>query len=91
MKLLDTFIDKQEATYKKESTFLVMEFMKMDLYNLIHVDNYKFSEADLKTIVHQILSGLSCLHKFGVLHRVSSILYHKILLYLKFVLRKEDK
>jgi len=69
IKLLDTFVDKQTTTYQKESTFLVMEFMKLDLHNLIHSDSFTFTKADIKSIMHQILSGLACLHKNQIIHR----------------------
>jgi len=47
-----------------------MEYMKLDLDTLIRDDRYELTEADIKSIMKQILEGMVCLHKNWILHRV---------------------
>jgi len=62
IKLVDVFVEKKV-------TFLVIEYMKLDLDTLIRMKGDELTEADIKSITYQVLSGLSCLHKDWILHR----------------------
>jgi len=62
IKLVDVFVEKKE-------TFLVIEYMKLDLDTLIRLKGDELTEADVKSITYQTLCGLSCLHQDWILHR----------------------
>ena len=63
IKLLDIF-------YKNNTTFLVLEYMKTDLYDLIYdKENIMLTDAHIKCIMQQILEGLAYLHQNFILHR----------------------
>lgn len=48
---------------------MVFEYMHHDLSRLRHVRNNKFSPAEIKCFMQQLLLGLHYLHSNGVLHR----------------------
>jgi cyclin-dependent kinase 7 len=62
IRLLDVFTEQKQ-------TILVMEHMKLDLDALIHDGRTELQEADIKSIMFQLLEGLNCLHKNWILHR----------------------
>ncbi|PWA42436.1 serine/threonine/dual specificity protein kinase, catalytic domain-containing protein [Artemisia annua] len=51
------------------SLYLVFEYMEHDLSGLAAVQGSKFTEAQIKCFMKQLLSGLEHCHKNGVLHR----------------------
>ncbi|KAJ6917811.1 serine/threonine-protein kinase [Populus alba x Populus x berolinensis] len=51
------------------SLYLVFEYMEHDLAGLAASPAVKFTEAQVKCYMHQLLSGLEHCHKRGVLHR----------------------
>jgi CTD kinase subunit alpha len=48
---------------------MVFEYMDHDLTGVLSQPQYVFSAANLKSLCHQMLSGLEYLHFKGVLHR----------------------
>ncbi|CAH8381563.1 unnamed protein product [Eruca vesicaria subsp. sativa] len=51
------------------SLYLVFEYMDHDLVGLASIPGIKFSEAQVKCYMKQLLSGLHHCHSHGVLHR----------------------
>ena len=51
------------------SVYMVLEYMDHDLTGLLAHPEIKFSSANLKSLNHQMLSGLAYLHHKGILHR----------------------
>ncbi|KAK9119068.1 hypothetical protein Scep_017161 [Stephania cephalantha] len=51
------------------SIYLVFEYMEHDLSGLSSCPDIKFSEAQVKCYMHQLLSGLEHCHSRGVMHR----------------------
>ncbi|THF98627.1 hypothetical protein TEA_008893 [Camellia sinensis var. sinensis] len=51
------------------SLYLVFEYMEHDLAGLAASPDIKFTEAQVKCYMHQLLSGLEHCHNRGVLHR----------------------
>lgn len=51
------------------SLYLVFEYMEHDLTGLASLPGIKFTEAQVKCYMHQLLSGLDHCHSRGVLHR----------------------
>ncbi|XP_052193219.1 probable serine/threonine-protein kinase At1g54610 [Diospyros lotus] len=51
------------------SLYLVFEYMEHDLAGLAATPEIKFTEAQVKCYMHQLLSGLEHCHSHGVLHR----------------------
>ncbi|KAG6701585.1 hypothetical protein I3842_08G172200 [Carya illinoinensis] len=51
------------------SLYLVFQYMEHDLAGLAASPGIKFTEAQVKCYVHQLLSGLEHCHNHGVLHR----------------------
>ncbi|WOL16462.1 putative serine/threonine-protein kinase [Canna indica] len=51
------------------SLYLVFEYMEHDLAGLAASPTIKFTEAQVKCYMHQLLSGLEHCHNNGVLHR----------------------
>ena len=48
---------------------MVFEYMDHDLTGILSQTQFKFSDAHLKSLCHQMLSGLAYLHHKGVIHR----------------------
>ncbi|KAK1293694.1 putative serine/threonine-protein kinase [Acorus calamus] len=51
------------------SIYLVFEYMEHDLSGLSSCPDIKFSEAQVKCYMHQLLSGLEHCHSRGIMHR----------------------
>ncbi|XP_074308444.1 putative serine/threonine-protein kinase At1g54610 isoform X2 [Silene latifolia] len=51
------------------SLYLVFEYMEHDLAGLLATPGHKFTEAQIKCYMKQLLSGLEHCHSRGVLHR----------------------
>ncbi|RWW57611.1 hypothetical protein BHE74_00035583 [Ensete ventricosum] len=51
------------------SIYLVFEYMEHDLAGLSSCPGIKFSEAQIKCYMHQLLSGLDQCHSRGIVHR----------------------
>ncbi|KAK4779263.1 hypothetical protein SAY86_006791 [Trapa natans] len=49
--------------------YLVFEYMEHDITGLLSCNNIKFSEAQIKCYMKQLLSGLEHCHSRGVMHR----------------------
>jgi len=66
----DNIIKLKEMIRIEDSLYLVFEYMEKNLYQLI-IDrqNKKFSEAQIKCILHQTLEGVAYMHKYGFFHR----------------------
>ncbi|GAO51910.1 kinase-like protein [Saitoella complicata NRRL Y-17804] len=48
---------------------LVMEYCEQDLANLLDIHKMRYTPSEVKCLMHQLLSGLSHLHKHSLLHR----------------------
>lgn len=48
---------------------MVFDYMEHDLTGLLSHPGISFSPANLKSLNHQMLSGLGYLHRTGILHR----------------------
>lgn len=48
---------------------MVFEYMDHDLTGILSQTQFKFSDAHLKSLCHQMLAGLAYLHHKGVIHR----------------------
>jgi CTD kinase subunit alpha len=51
------------------SVFMVFEYMDHDLTGILSQTQFKFTDAHLKSLCHQMLGGLAYLHHKGVIHR----------------------
>ncbi|KAH6914873.1 CMGC/CDK/CRK7 protein kinase [Coprinopsis sp. MPI-PUGE-AT-0042] len=58
-----------EMMVAKGSVFMVFEYMDHDLTGILSQTQFKFSDAHLKSLCHQMLAGLAYLHHKGVIHR----------------------
>lgn len=62
----------------RDEVYLVLEYCDHDLELLLSKFHYPFSESDIKSVMHQILSAVSFIHDRGMIHRdikPSNILY----------------
>lgn len=57
----------------KQNVNLVLEFLDTDLEAVIRDKSLIFQTSDMKSWTVMSLRGLEYIHRFGVLHRVSSI------------------
>lgn len=48
---------------------MVLDYMEHDLTGLLSLPSLSFSAANIKSLAHQMLSGLAYLHKRHILHR----------------------
>ena len=48
---------------------MVFEYMDHDLTGILSQPHFKFTDAHLKSLCHQMLAGLAYLHHKGVIHR----------------------
>ncbi|KAG6333772.1 hypothetical protein ID866_5320 [Astraeus odoratus] len=58
-----------EMMVSNGSVFMVFEYMDHDLTGVLSQTQFMFSEANLKSLCSQMLSGLAYLHHKGVIHR----------------------
>ncbi|KAF6762283.1 CMGC/CDK/CRK7 protein kinase [Ephemerocybe angulata] len=58
-----------EMMVSNGSVFMVFEYMDHDLTGILSQNQFKFSDAHLKSLCHQMLAGLAYLHHKGVIHR----------------------
>ncbi|KIR62345.1 CMGC/CDK/CRK7 protein kinase [Cryptococcus bacillisporus CA1873] len=58
-----------EMVVERGGVYMVLEYMEFDLTGLLAHPEIKFSPANIKSLSHQMLSGLSYLHHQSILHR----------------------
>lgn len=58
-----------EMVVERGGVYMVLEYMEFDLTGLLAHPEIKFSPANIKSLSHQMLSGLSYLHRQSILHR----------------------
>lgn len=58
-----------EMVVERGGVYMVLEYMEFDLTGLLAHPEIKFSPANIKSLSHQMLSGLSYLHHRSILHR----------------------
>ncbi|ADV24133.1 CMGC/CDK/CRK7 protein kinase [Cryptococcus gattii Ru294] len=58
-----------EMVVERGGVYMVLEYMEFDLTGLLAHPEIKFSSANIKSLSHQMLSGLSYLHHQSILHR----------------------
>ncbi|ORX40724.1 kinase-like domain-containing protein [Kockovaella imperatae] len=58
-----------EMMVSKGSVYMVLEYMDHDLTGLLAHPEIQMSPANIKSLNHQMLSGLAYLHQQGILHR----------------------
>jgi CTD kinase subunit alpha len=51
------------------SVYMVFEYMDHDLTGVLSQTQFRFADAHLKSLCHQMLAGLAYLHHKGVIHR----------------------
>lgn len=51
------------------SVYMVFEYMDHDLTGILSQTQFSFTDAQLKSLCHQMLAGLAYLHHKGVIHR----------------------
>jgi CTD kinase subunit alpha len=51
------------------SVYMVFEYMDHDLTGILSQTQFSFTDANLKSLCHQMLAGLAYLHHKGVIHR----------------------
>ncbi|KIJ70528.1 hypothetical protein HYDPIDRAFT_79099 [Hydnomerulius pinastri MD-312] len=65
----DNVVRLYEMMVSNGSVFMVFEYMDHDLTGVLSQTQFSFSEANLKSLCSQMLSGLAYLHHKGVIHR----------------------
>ncbi|WVQ72973.1 hypothetical protein IAR50_002536 [Cryptococcus sp. DSM 104548] len=65
----DNVLKLLEMTVEKGSVYMVLEYMDHDLTGLLAHPTFRFTPANIKSLSHQMLAGLSCLHHHSILHR----------------------
>ncbi|KAG8908549.1 kinase subunit of RNA polymerase II carboxy-terminal domain kinase I [Tulasnella sp. 403] len=58
-----------EMMVSKGNVYMVFDYMEHDLTGVLHQSQFTFTAAHLKSLCHQMLSGLAYLHHKGVIHR----------------------
>lgn len=58
-----------EMVVSKGHVYIVFEYLDHDLSGVLHHPNIHFSEANIKSLMWQLLAGLQYMHEAGVLHR----------------------
>lgn len=59
----------REMMVSKGSVYMVLEYMNHDLTGILSHPEVSLSAANIKSLNHQMLSGLGYLHRRGILHR----------------------
>ncbi|KAL1837395.1 hypothetical protein VTJ49DRAFT_3935 [Mycothermus thermophilus] len=67
VKLLEVVVG--DDTNKVENIFLVLEFLEHDLKSILEDMPSPFLASEVKTLLHQLTSGLAYLHDHFILHR----------------------
>ncbi|OMJ23187.1 CTD kinase subunit alpha [Smittium culicis] len=49
--------------------YMVMEYLGYDLSGLLARSDWVLEQENIKSLVHQILSGLNHMHEYGIIHR----------------------
>ena len=62
-------LNHTEAVSTLGAVYMVFEYMDHDLTGVLSQSQFTFSDANLKSLCHQMLAGLAYLHHKGVIHR----------------------
>ncbi|OCF74126.1 CMGC/CDK/CRK7 protein kinase [Kwoniella mangroviensis CBS 8886] len=65
----DNVVRLLEIMVSKGNVHMVFEYMEHDLTGLLSHPTLRFSQANIKSLNHQMLNGLSHLHSKSILHR----------------------
>lgn len=65
----ENVIRLHEMMVSHGSVYMVFDYMEHDLTGVLNQAQFHFSEAHLKSLSQQMLSGLSYLHRKSILHR----------------------
>ncbi|KAJ8456725.1 hypothetical protein ONZ45_g18605 [Pleurotus djamor] len=65
----DNVVRLYEMMVSSGSVYMVFEYMDHDLTGVLSQTQFSFTDAHLKSLCHQMLSGLAYLHHKGVIHR----------------------
>ncbi|GAC95959.1 hypothetical protein PHSY_003537 [Pseudozyma hubeiensis SY62] len=65
----DNVVRLHEMMVTRGSIYMVFEYMEHDLNGILAHPQVSFTEAHLKSLSHQLFSGLDYLHRKAVLHR----------------------
>ncbi|TFY82721.1 hypothetical protein EWM64_g1293 [Hericium alpestre] len=65
----DNVVQLYEMMVSNGSVFMVFEYMDHDLTGILSQTQFNFTDAHLKSLCRQMLSGLAYLHRKGVIHR----------------------
>lgn len=65
----ENIIRLTDVFHIKTTTFMAMELMHTDLWNLIISKHISLTIPHIKCIMHQILTGLKALHSHFIIHR----------------------
>ncbi|KAA1466402.1 Pkinase-domain-containing protein [Dentipellis sp. KUC8613] len=65
----DNVVQLYEMMVSNGSVYMVFEYMDHDLTGILSQTQFVFTEAHLKSLCKQMLSGLAYLHRKGVIHR----------------------
>ncbi|OZJ04929.1 hypothetical protein BZG36_02655 [Bifiguratus adelaidae] len=62
-------VQLQQMMVAKGSVYMVFEYMDYDLSGVLTHPEFTLREEHIKSLAHQLLSGVAFLHEMGVLHR----------------------
>eukprot|EP01133_Synstelium_polycarpum_P004041 gene4041-4683_t len=62
-------VDVKEIVLSDKSIFMVMEYIDHDLRGLMEAMKKPLLQSEIKTLIHQLLSGIEFLHDNWVIHR----------------------
>ena len=70
-KLLDAFTNEEavEDESKLTTVYLVMEYIKCDLSQVLDDKHLALTAAQLKTLIYNLLLAMKFLHSTGIVHR----------------------